>query len=60
VDPDRRGAAWPGDDQWAELRRADQLEELHSGRMLESAADAIVDFDLPMPGISFVELIPQT
>jgi xylan 1,4-beta-xylosidase len=54
------GAAWPSDDQWAELRRADQLEELHPGRMLESAADAIVDFDLPMPGISFVELIPQT
>ena len=53
------GAAWPDDDQWAELRRADQLDELHPSHMLDCADEAIVEFDLPMPGISFVELTPR-
>jgi xylan 1,4-beta-xylosidase len=49
-------AAWPDDDQWAELRGADRLDELHPSRVLDPTDHAIVDFDLPMPGISFVEL----
>jgi xylan 1,4-beta-xylosidase len=54
-----RGATWPDEDQWAELQRSDQLEELHSVRILEPAAEMIANFDLPMPGISFLELTPQ-
>jgi xylan 1,4-beta-xylosidase len=55
----RRGADWPDDEQWAELERADRLEELHPARMVEPTEDVLVEFDLPMPGISFVELTRQ-
>jgi xylan 1,4-beta-xylosidase len=53
------GADWPEEDQWAELQRADRLEELHSGVVVEPADEATVHFDLPMPGISFLELTAQ-
>jgi xylan 1,4-beta-xylosidase len=53
------GAAWPDDDQWAELKRADRLDELHPRCEVEPTDEATVDFDLPMPGISFVELTPH-
>ena len=53
------GAPWPDESQWAELHRADRLEELHPARVVEPVDEIVVTFDLPMPGISFVELRPR-
>jgi xylan 1,4-beta-xylosidase len=53
------GADWPNDDQWDALRRADQLDALHSPRSFDPASERAVDFDLPMPGISYLEFSPQ-
>jgi xylan 1,4-beta-xylosidase len=51
-----RGVDWPDVEQWAELRRADRLDELHPARSVERGDELVVEFDLPMPGISFLEL----
>jgi xylan 1,4-beta-xylosidase len=53
------GADWPNDDQWDALRRADQLDALHPPRSFDPARERAVDFDLPMPGISYLEFSPQ-
>jgi len=52
--------AWPDDEQWQKLREADRLE------LLEPAVDMVADdegrvsvtFDLPMPSMSFLHLLP--
>jgi xylan 1,4-beta-xylosidase len=54
-----RGADWPDDEQWVQLRRADRLDELQPVRTLQPADAVTVEFDLPMPGISYLELTPQ-
>jgi xylan 1,4-beta-xylosidase len=55
------GADWPTEGQWAELRAADRLEELHPPESVEPADGSVgVEFDLPMPGISFLELVPRS
>jgi len=55
------GADWPTERQWAELRAADRLEELRSPESVEPAdGSVVVEFDLPMPGISFLELVPRS
>ncbi|MBD0292730.1 MAG: xylan 1,4-beta-xylosidase [Jiangellaceae bacterium] len=54
-----RGAEWPDEAQWAELRHADRLDELHPAQTVEPRDQTVVQFDLPMPGISFLELSPQ-
>lgn len=53
------GAAWPTDAQWAELRAADRLDELHPPRVVTAAGGAVdLEFDLPNPAMSLVELVP--
>jgi xylan 1,4-beta-xylosidase len=53
------GAAWPDDGQWAALREANRLEELEPARRV-AAPGGVVEaaFDLPMPSLSLVELVP--
>jgi xylan 1,4-beta-xylosidase len=53
------GADWPDDDQWAALREANRLEELEPARRVAAAGGAVeLGFDLPMPSVSLVELVP--
>jgi xylan 1,4-beta-xylosidase len=53
------GADWPDDHQWAALREANRLEELEPARRVEAEAGAVeLAFDLPMPSLSLVELVP--
>lgn len=53
------GAAWPTDAQWAELRAADRLDQLHPPRTVTAAGGVVeVAFDLPNPSMSLVELVP--
>jgi xylan 1,4-beta-xylosidase len=51
---------WPDEDGWRRLRAADRLDELEPGRIV-TVADGEIDleFDLPMPSVSFVELLPE-
>ena len=47
------------DDQWAALREANRLEELEPVRRVAAAGGAVeLAFDLPMPSVSLVELVP--
>jgi xylan 1,4-beta-xylosidase len=52
---------WPDRDGWRRLRAADRLEDLEDDRVVRVAADGGVEleFDLPMPSVSFIELIPE-
>jgi xylan 1,4-beta-xylosidase len=53
------GAAWPDEDQWAALRAANRLEELEPPRRVAADGGAVeLAFDLPMPSLSLVELVP--
>ena len=53
------GADWPDERQWAALREANRLEELEPPRRLEAAGGTVeLAFDLPMPSVSLVELVP--
>ncbi|MFI7703557.1 hypothetical protein [Nonomuraea sp. NPDC049480] len=49
------GGDWPADEQWAKLRAADTLDEL-SPPATVTGGMVTVRFDLPMPGVSFIEL----
>ena len=53
------GAVWPDEAQWAQLAQADRLEELHPARSVDPGDELVVGFDLPMPGISYLEFTPQ-
>jgi len=57
----RRGAPWPSDGQWAELRERNTLDELGPPERATAGRDGVLEsgFDLPMPGVSCLELIPQ-
>ena len=50
--------AWPTDEQWAQLRAADRLEDLEPEADVTADGDGRVatTFTLPMPGISLLEL----
>jgi xylan 1,4-beta-xylosidase len=53
------GADWPDDDQWAALRQANRLEELDPPGRVEAEGGVVeLAFDLPMPSVSLVELVP--
>ncbi len=54
------GQAWPTDEQWDRLREADRLETLEPSQRVASdeAGRVRVEFDLPMPGMSFLALAP--
>ncbi|MFE3448950.1 hypothetical protein ACFXJ8_08415 [Nonomuraea sp. NPDC059194] len=47
-------ADWPKDEQWDELTAANTLEEYEPSRTV--TPPAVITFDLPMPGVSFLEL----
>ena len=55
--PDR--AAWPRAGQWRTLREMNTLDELVAPARV-SAVDGLLElaFDLPMPGVSYLELVP--
>lgn len=53
------GQAWPDETQWTVLQEADRLEELTPPRRAEPADGRLtVEFGLPMPSLSFLELTP--
>lgn len=52
------GGDWPQGDQWAKLATADTLDELAPATTLGADGALTVEFELPMPGVSFVELTP--
>jgi len=51
---------WPDEAGWAALREADALERLEPDRAITVGADGTVEvaFELPMPSLSLVELLP--
>lgn len=50
---------WPDAEGWARLRAADRLEVLDAARPVSAEGGRIdVTFDLPMPAISLIELVP--
>jgi len=50
---------WPNDAGWAHLRAADHLETLDKPRTVRARRGRLtLDFELPMPAISLVELVP--
>jgi xylan 1,4-beta-xylosidase len=55
----RRGAPWPDEGQWTALREMNTLGELSPPVRVE-AGNAMLEFafDLPMPGVSCLELVP--
>lgn len=52
---------WPDTDGWSRLRAADRLEDLEPQRTLRVGPEGELEleFDLPMPSVSFVELLPE-
>ena len=56
----QRGAPWPSEEQWAELRELNTLDELGPAARVTADEDGVLElgFDLPMPGVSGLELIP--
>jgi xylan 1,4-beta-xylosidase len=53
------GGDWPTEDQWRELRRMDRLEELEPVREVGlDRGRLVLEFALPMPAVSLVELTP--
>jgi len=56
----RDGAAWPSQEQWAELAELNTLDELAPPGPAAAGRDGHLEFsfDLPMPGVSYLELVP--
>jgi xylan 1,4-beta-xylosidase len=56
----RGGAAWPSDDQWRELTELNTLDELvPSARYAAPDGWLELAFDLPLPGVSYLEIVPE-
>jgi xylan 1,4-beta-xylosidase len=57
----RDGASWPSSEQWAELAELNTLDELSPPQQAIAGRDGVLEFafDLPMPAVSYLELIPQ-
>ncbi|HYI65330.1 MAG TPA: hypothetical protein VEW95_00235 [Candidatus Limnocylindrales bacterium] len=52
-------ADWPDEAQWTELAARDHLEELEPERIVEPRGGSLeLAFELPMPSVSLLELIP--
>jgi xylan 1,4-beta-xylosidase len=51
------GGDWPENGQWDKLRAADTLDELRPPATV-AGGTVTLRFDLPMPGVSFIELTP--
>jgi xylan 1,4-beta-xylosidase len=56
-----RGASWPDEDQWPVLREMNTLDELGPPEQVAAASEGVLEFsfELPMPGVSFLELAPS-
>ena len=56
------GQDWPTDEQWAQLREADRLEELEPLRQVAASEDGVVRIEttLPMPSMSLLTLRPTS
>jgi xylan 1,4-beta-xylosidase len=56
----RGGAPWPTPDQWAELGELNTLDELRPAARAAAGSGGILEFgfDLPMPAVSYLELVP--
>jgi xylan 1,4-beta-xylosidase len=54
----RDGAAWPDEGQWRTLRALNTLDELCAQERVSARAGPEFTFDLPMPGVSYLELVP--
>jgi xylan 1,4-beta-xylosidase len=54
------GGDWPDESAWIRLRAADRLDELEPERRLAIGPDGrlSLDFNLPMPSVSLIELLP--
>jgi xylan 1,4-beta-xylosidase len=54
-------ADWPDEDGWRRLRAADRLDELEPERTVGVGSDGelAIEFDLPMPSLSLLELLPE-
>ena len=57
----RDGAPWPSREQWATLAELNTLDELAPPQRAAAGGDGVLEagFDLPMPGVSYLELTPQ-
>ncbi|MFC7492806.1 MULTISPECIES: GH39 family glycosyl hydrolase [unclassified Nocardioides] len=56
------GQDWPDEEQWAQLRAADRLEEVEPERTVTASDDGVlrIDVDLPMPAMSLLSLTETT
>jgi xylan 1,4-beta-xylosidase len=56
------GGDWPDAAGWNRLRAADRLDDLEPERSVRIGPDGQLEleFDLPMPSVSFVELLPES
>ena len=54
----RDGAAWPDDSQWRMLHEMNTLDELCAPARITARTPPELVFELPMPGISYLELVP--
>ncbi len=53
-------ADWPdGEEQWAALRAANVLDALPEREITSDGTPTTVEFDLPMPGVSYLEFVPR-
>src|ERR1041385_7334153 len=56
----RGGAGWPDDAQWQALAEVNVLEELTpADRVTPAGGEVMLDFALPMPAVSYLELVPD-
>ena len=55
------GGDWPDETAWTRLRAADQLDELEPERQVSVGSDGrlSIEFDLPMPSISLIEVLAR-
>jgi xylan 1,4-beta-xylosidase len=55
------GGDWPDDAGWQRLREADRLEDLEPERRVDVDADGrlSLEFDMPMPAVSLIEILPS-
>ncbi len=54
----RESAVWPRDSQWRTLREMNTLDELQPPVRIRAGRSAEFAFELPMPGVSYLELVP--
>ena len=54
------GASWPSPEQWAALHELNTLDELSPPERVTGPGDGRLEFafGLPMPGVSYLELVP--